>query len=472
MLTKSDFLTYLDSPMHLWAKSHGLLADQTPSVYEQFLAEQGQQIEYLAQLYLKQVILSENSHLHLHWQSAYDDGRFQIRADALIWDEKHSSFDLYEVKSATSAHKAHIFDLAFQVLLLETLIPLRHAYLVHIDNTYQHGQQLDLGRFFVVENLTEQVESYRDQVEHSRQDAWKITQMPAPKPEFACTKPHACPCPDLCHPELPENPIYHLPFLGKKAVSLREMGIMAIEDIPPDFSLSDKQRKHVEAVRTKAPLIDRQDIRSSLATLQYPLYFLDYETFNPAVPIFPGYQPYEHIVFQYSLFVLDQPGADPRHFEALFADGSDPAPRITPLLVEHIREEGSVIVWNKSFEAGRNQDLARHCPQYKDQLLGINTRLYDLMLIFRDGHFIDPRFQGSASLKAVLPVLCPELQYTDLAIQSGEAAMLTWYKLHIGAIPPEEQAETIESMKVYCKLDTFGMLAIWKHLRTICEEDE
>lgn len=471
MLTKTDFLTWLDAPMHLWAKSHSLLEDQPPAAYDQFLAQQGQEVETLARQYIEQVILSENDHLTLHWQPVYDDGRFQIRADALIWDESVGCYDLYEIKSATSVKKLHEYDLAFQVLLLVTLLPIRHVFLLHIDNTYLHGQQIDLARFFIAEEVSERVADRRDEVAQLRRAAWETTLMAAPNPEFACTKPNACPCPSLCHPALPENPIYNLPHLGKKAITLRDMGILAIEEIPPAFKLSSRQRMHAEAVRSGQRIINTRSIWDSLAALKYPLYFLDYETFNPAVPLFPGYRPYEHIVFQYSLYVVEKPGAHPRHNEALIADGRDPAPQIVPHLLDSIGLAGSVIVWNKSFEAGRNQDLARHSPSDADRLLDINARLYDLMLIFRDGHYIDPRFQGSASLKAVLPVLCPDLQYADLAIRDGESAMLTWHRLHIGAIPPEKRQETVKWMKEYCKMDTYGMLAIWDLLRKLCEEN-
>jgi len=201
--------------------------------------------------------------------------------------------------------------------------------------------------------------------------------------------------------------------------------------------------------------------------MQYPLYFLDYETFNPAIPLFPGYQPYEQIVFQYSLFVVKAPGAKPQHYEALIADGRDPAPLIAQNLLKNIGSEGSVVVWYKPFEAGRNKDLARHCPEHAEQLLGINERLFDLMLIFRDGHYIHPDFKGSASLKVVLPALCPALGYNEMTIPDGEAAMLTWYWLHTGTIPAEERQKTIEAMKAYCKMDTYGMVAIWDKLRTL-----
>jgi hypothetical protein len=465
MLSKTGFLTFLEAPMHLWAKSHNQLTEQPPSIMDQHLAHQGQEIENLARQYIEQVLLSPSQ--RLFWQAAFDDGRYQIRADALILDQETGEYDLYEIKSGTSIRKAHEYDLAFQVVLLETLIPLRRASLLHIDNTYLHGQQLELEGFFITEDITDRIQERKDEVVALRREAWQVTQMAAPSPLPACTKPGSCPCPDLCHPDLPPNPIYNLPYLGKKALTLRDMGVLAIEEIPSNFQLSLRQRQHVEAIRQGVPIINAQAIQTSLAEMQYPLYFLDYETFNPAIPLFPGYQPYEQIVFQYALFVIQAPGAEPQHYEALIADGRDPAPLIVQSLVRNIGSEGSVVVWNKPFEAGRNQDLARHCPAHAEQLLGINERLFDLMLIFRDGHFIHPDFKGSTSLKAVLPALCPDLGYNEMAIPDGETAMLTWHQLHTGTIPAEERPKTIAAMKAYCKMDTFGMVAIWNKLQAL-----
>ena len=284
---------------------------------------------------------------------------------------------------------------------------------------------------------------------------------------MACTKPQSCPCPSLCHPDLPEKSIYNIPYIGKKAIQLREMGFTAIEDIPPSFDLNIKQRKHIQAVRTKQPIFDPQAIHESLAALQYPLHFLDYETFNPAVPLFPHYRPYEHIVFQYSLFVIKKPGSEPDHYDCLTTQADDPAPMIVPDLISHLGPQGSVVVWNQSFEAHRNKDLAEHCPEYEDQLLGINDRLYDLMRIFKDGHYVHPDFLGSASLKAVLPVLCPNCQYGNLKISTGEEAMLTYYWLQSGEISQNDRDEIEAAMKAYCKMDTYGMVAILDKLRQI-----
>jgi hypothetical protein len=459
--------------MHLWAKTHNQLQQKPLSPHEQHLMLQGQEVEALAREYIETNLLPNYSDAQLLWQPTYHDNQFEIRADALIWDKTGDYYDLYEIKSSTAVRTDHEYDLTFQLLLLESFLNIRHVFIVHINKDYQYSGEIDIGQFFSVEEVSEKVEKRRENVLALRQAAMQVSQLPLPNSSLACTKPQSCPCPNLCHPNLPENPIYNIPYIGKKARTLREMGITDINAIPVDFPLNDKQQRHVRAVKEAKPLIDKYSIRDALAILEYPLYFLDYETFNPAIPLFPGYRPYEHIVFQYSLHVIREPGSDPQHFECLITDKIDPAPMIVRDLLDHLGDSGSIIVWNQSFEAHRNQDLAGHCESFSPQLDRINDRLFDLMKIFKDGHYIHPDFHGSASLKAVLPVLCPEYRYENLQITNGEEAMMTWYWLQTGDLDADSLKETKAAMKAYCELDTYAMVAIFHHLqKTIRRSNE
>ncbi len=470
MLSKTDFLLFLDAPMHLWAKAHDALEETSHTLYEQHLIQQGQRVEALAREFLEEYISQTYSQGQFFWQPTFEDDRFEIRADALVFDSEAEVYDLYEIKSSTSVKTQHEYDLTFQVLLLESSLPIRRAYLVHINRDYLLEGELDLRAFFTIEDLSEKVEKRREDVSLWREDAWLVTQMASPLPGFACTKPETCPCPALCHPRLPEHPIYDLPRIGKKALELRDQGIMAIEDIPVDFNLNVKQEKHALAVRTRQPLIDRPAIQAALSTLEFPLYFLDYETFGPAIPLFPGYHPYEQIVFQYSLYIINTPDDSPQHEACLITDKTDPEPLLVEHLLQHLGPTGSVVVWNQVFERGCNENLARHCPEQADPLLGINTRLFDLMRPFSDGAYVDAGFRGSASLKAVLPVLCPELDYGDLQIKDGQEAMLTWYWLQQGDVSREDHASLRNAMLDYCRRDTYGMVAIWEFLSALIKE--
>ena len=119
------------------------------------------------------------------------------------------------------------------------------------------------------------------------------------------------PPPQMCIRDSPSHSVYDLPYLGKKAAALREMGVISIHDIPDALEFNPNQSKHIRAVKLGEPLIEKRAIKQRLDGLDHPLYFLDYETVNPAIPLFPGYQPYEHIIFQYVLYVLEKPGAVP-----------------------------------------------------------------------------------------------------------------------------------------------------------------
>jgi len=467
MLTKSDFLRYLDAPMHLWAKAHDALEEKSATLLDQHLREQGQQVEALARQYLEDHIQTIYTQADLLWQFAYNDGRYEVRSDGIVHDLTADAYDLYEIKSSTRVKTEHEYDLAFQTLLLENTFNLRSIYVLHINSNYVLEDELDIAQLFIIDEVTPKINKRREDVKQLRVSAWQVTQMDAPLPEFACTNPKTCPCPSLCHPKLPVHPIYDLPRIGRKAADLRNQGIVDIRDIPPDFPLNAKQTQHAQVVRSGQAQVDKTAIGDWLSGLDYPLYFLDYETFGPALPLFPGYQPYEQVVFQYSLYTLTSPEAEPKHHACLITSQEDPEPPMAADLVRHLGPEGTVLVWYAPFEKGRNTGLARHCPEQADALLGINDRIQDLMLPFSSGWFIHPDFHGSASLKAVLPVLCPELDYTDLQIRDGQQAMLTWFRLQQGEFSPEEEAQIRENMLAYCQRDTYGMVAIWNYLRTI-----
>ena len=135
-ISKTDFLLYLDAPMHLWAKKYNQLEVTAPSLYDQHLMEQGQEVEKLAGEYVKKVLLEQYGDCEVYWQRPFEDGPYIARADVVIEDSQAGVYDLYEIKSSTSIHKEHEYDITFQQLVCETSISLRHVYLVHLNPDY------------------------------------------------------------------------------------------------------------------------------------------------------------------------------------------------------------------------------------------------------------------------------------------------------------------------------------------------
>jgi hypothetical protein len=453
----------LEAPLHLWAAKNGQI-ERGPAAFDQHLMDQGRMIEELALAYLEGTCLKGKGEVSI--QKTFSDGPFQIRTDAVAADPNGGWLDIYEVKSSTSIKKEHYYDLTYQRLVCEASMPVRDVYLVYVNKEYVLGETFNAEDFFLVENLTQKVEEFRAEVLAEREYALETIRTEAPNGIATCFNPGSCPCPALCHAELPAYPIYNLPRLGaKRAKDLRDQGVLGIKEIPAGYSLSERQQEHLLAVQSGEPRINKSAIMDALNDLIFPLYFLDYETYPPGLPLFPGYKPYEHVVFQYSLHVMDNEGSLDHH-ELLLTGEGDPSRELAADLLEKIAEKGAVIVWNKGFEMGKNREMGMRYPQYKAGFEAVNDRVYDLMEIFSKGLYIDADFGGSASLKAVLPVLVPELEtsYQDLAISGGDQAMLAWRDIREGKVPDSEIPRLREALLAYCKLDTLAMVEIWRTL--------
>jgi hypothetical protein len=470
MLTKTDFMLYQDAPMHLWVHKNQPLAVTEPSPYDQYLMAQGIRIEEVASAYLEDVLHKRYSNPELMLQKTLTDGFFETRADVVVYDGEAGVCDLYEIKSGTSISKMHLYDVAFTYLVSAVSLRVRDVFIVHLDKEFVKAGDLDLEKLFVVENVTSAVNELLEEVKSARESALWAVQQPNPEAILNCQKPKTCPCPELCHPDLPEYSIYDLTRLSRnKALDLVDNGVRSIFEVPENYPLTKRQRRQVKAVKMGIPLINQQAIRSALNTLRYPLYFLDYETCNPGIPIFDGYRPYQHMVFQYSLHILSDPDGEPSHFECLATGQDDPLLELLPHLASKIGETGSVVVWNQAFEASRNREMAERYPAYADLLMGVNARIQDLMQVFKTGDYLHPQFHGSYSIKAVLPVLVPDFEqaYADLPISKGDDAMLAWLVIVSGELTPTEIEANREALLRYCALDSLAMVAIWRVLREL-----
>jgi hypothetical protein len=272
------------------------------------------------------------------------------------------------------------------------------------------------------------------------------------------------------HPEIPDYSVHDLVRIGtskKKLAYFMDRRIFTLDEVPDGYELGDAQQNQVLAHKRRAPMINEEGIAAALERYRYPLYFFDYETYAPGIPSFAGFSPYQRIPFQFSLHILHRPGEMLEHLEFLQPDLADPTERVAKLLSEHIDPEGSVVVWYAPFERGVNAELGKRAPAVRTTLERINDQIVDLREIFVDQHLVHPDFRGSTSIKAVLPVLVPELSYKDLTIQEGGTASEEWWRMVAAETPESERQAIAAALKAYCARDTYAMVAIWHKLREI-----
>jgi hypothetical protein len=495
-LTKTDFIAYLDSPRHLWAIKHNKIGEKEIGVYLQHLFEQGYEVERLAEQYIQKHLIpqyhatmpkirqegrqTKTRDENLLLQPTYIDEHYEARTDVLILNPKTGKWDMYEIKSSTKVDKTHKYDATFQYLVFKQKFELGEIYILHLDKEYIREGEISLSDLFIAENVNEFVEELKDEVIQLRYEASLTAQAEDMNKAVACIRPKTCPCLSLCHQDLPKYSIYDVNHLTGNESKIRDLeadGIKSVYDIPLDFELSAKQRYQVDVAQSKRVHIDKPSIAEKLAELEYPLYFLDYETFNPAVPMFDGYKPFGQMTFQYSLHVLKdkesdelesssaKATADLRHYEFIETGQIDPIPNLIKSLKQNIGETGSIIVWNKSFEATQNKRMGEIYPEYADFCENMNNRIFDLMEIFRDQLYADPKFKGSYSIKKVLPVLVPELTYEEMDIGDGATAMANWNEMVYGEDLSDKEREKIrKDLLKYCELDTLAMYEIYLSL--------
>ena len=239
-------------------------------------------------------------------------------------------------------------------------------------------------------------------------------------------------------------------------------GSVKIKDvISSDYNLKNKQQDFVNSYITQTPIIDPSAISEELKNLEYPLYFLDFETFGPAVPTFEGLHPYEQYPFQYSCHILDS-NNKLSHKEYLHANTQDPRRSIIHALINDLGKKGTIIAYNMGFEKGVISKLAESFPKYKNELEYINERFWDQLAIFKK-YYTDYRFKGSNGLKSVLPIVVPGMSYDNLNVSNGSQAQVVWSNM-ISLSNKSKKKELTDQLLEYCRLDTFAMVEIHKEL--------
>jgi hypothetical protein len=205
--------------------------------------------------------------------------------------------------------------------------------------------------------------------------------------------------------------------------------------------------------------IDVNEIRRFTKGLNYPLYFLDFETIGPSVPVYNGSRPYQQIVFQYSLHIRETTKSEIEHREYLADPKQDPRIGFIDQLIEDCGTNGDILVYNIGFERGKLNDLIDVFSEYSDELRGIINRLKDLMIPFQQKWYYTPEMKGSYSIKYVLPALVSELSYDDLEIKDGGTASNTYLSMVNGTFDGDVE-ETRRQLLKYCGRDTYAMVKI------------
>ena len=386
-----------------------------------------------------------------------------VKCDVLL--KEGDSWNLIEVKSSTRVKDEHYPDLAIQLYVLKQCgLNVGKIELMLINNTDCVYPNLE--NLFKFEDLTSEIIRYQQDIEDPVEYFKNVLAQDA-VPDVSigkqCNTPKPCPFIDKCWSDIPEASFDTIPRLHwDKKQNLLSRGILHARDA--DVSLTGPQQEYVDMQRSGEPVIDRKAIQEKLNTLVYPLYFLDFETINPAIPRYAGMKPYGVFPFQYSCHIVESLKAEAELREYLCTEDYDPREEFLKSLLRTIGNNGSVICYS-SYEKTILGNLKEVFSVYGAAIDAVIARLWDLEVIFKK-HYKHPGFLGKTSIKSVLPVLVPDAGYENLNIQGGSDASALWQQM-IDKDNAEEKREIEDSLREYCQYDTLAMVKLWKHLVTI-----
>lgn len=377
-------------------------------------------------------------------------------------------WDIVEVKSSTEVKDVNLIDLAFQAFVYNGAgLNIRRCCLMHVDRNYVRCGPVDPKKVFKLVDVTKDVSGLSREIEPQLEDMFatiRRTQEPEIKIGPHCSDPYPCPLQDECWSFVPPDSVFSLYYGGKKCWRLLQEGVVNLKDIPEDVHLTDRQTIQRKVALSGQPHVDRKALASFLKRLKYPVGYLDFETFNTAIPLFDGLSPWQQVPFQFSLHRVTAPGAAPEH-HAFLADGrNDPRPEFLNRLRDSIGDKGTVVVYNEKFEKGVLDKLAGSFPEHAGWIENVKRRIIDLLEPFQSFDYYHPDQHGSASIKAVLPVLTGR-SYADLEIQEGGQASLEFLRVHFGDVTEDERRKVRGQLERYCGQDTEGMVWIVDALR-------
>ena len=486
-LSKSRYCKGLQCPKMLWLDAY------RPEAAEEVLSEtimhNGNLVGDLARSYFGEYALVEFSYqktaMTEQTNTFIRDGAETIAEAAFMTDGLYCAvdllhrnadgWDLVEVKSSTHVSDIYVEDMAFQYYVLTNCgIHVKRVYNLHLNSAYVRKGELDLQQLFTLEDYTETVREKYDAVAQNIAAIRAFVSVDA-EPErdldLYCEQPYLCAYRAYCSRHLPAHSVFDLAGMqAKTKYKHYHNGLIRFEDLLANakkIKLNAKCIRQIESTLQDLPdAVEPKAIRTFLDTLRYPLYHLDFETYQQPIPPFDDVKPYQQIPFQYSLHI-EQADGSLEHREFLAQEGSDPRRMLAQRLVQDIPKGACSLAYNMSFEKTVIRGLAELYPDLADRLMDIHDNLHDLMVPFREQSYYSTAMQGSYSIKYVLPALYPddpELDYHNLdGVHNGGEASAAFAEMP--SYPLEKREFLRASLLKYCELDTYAMVKVLRRLR-------
>ncbi|RAP24094.1 hypothetical protein DID73_01625 [Candidatus Marinamargulisbacteria bacterium SCGC AG-343-K17] len=380
--------------------------------------------------------------------------------DVLVFND--GAWDLIEVKSSTSVKPIHYHDVGFQTFVLTQLgIEIRDMFICHIDTSYKRQGMLDRTALFHCDKVTNDVLDLLPTIKKNIHEFLPILKSANSDIPIGphCFSPYECSAMDHCWKGVPDDSIFEITEMSiQHKFSLYYKNQFLISELDPNSFSRFKQKQQIACHLEGLDFINTEKLTTYLSQIHAPFSFLDFECFQTAIPPFDGLHPYDQIPFQFSLHIDNE--KELLHHGYIAPYGEDPRPLILDELKKHIPSSGSILVFNRQYEALILNQLKTRFPSEAPFIDGVLERLIDLEIPFKNNYIYLRQMKGKTSIKSVLPALCPTFSYDQLTISSGRSINSMYQKLS----DDNDKDDAYQFLFEYGRLDTYAMVMILKRL--------
>jgi len=393
------------------------------------------------------------------FEATFDYQGLTVQVDVL--DRASNAPRVVEVKSSTKPDDHHLPDCAIQIWTLRQLeLPVAGTSLALIDSNFVYQGDGKYEGLFHEIDVTTDVDAMLATVPGIVEGA-RATLASLEEPERQigthCTNPYPCPFFAHCAGPQGEYPVLDLGGRKDALYAFMREGVRDLRELKPDQLKNATQLRIWQQTTAGKPWLG-PELKTAIAALEFPRYFLDFETIAFAIPIWAGTRPYEQLTFQWSCHIDDGKGAL-RHAEFLDVSGAPPMRAAAEGLIATLGSDGPIVVYS-GYEQRMLRDLATRFPDLEPALSAIVARLFDLLPLAR-AYYYHPDMHGSWSIKAVLPTIGKGPDYSSLGeVRDGEDAQSAYLEAIRADTAETRRAVLSAALLAYCRLDTEALVRL------------
>ena len=491
MITKTDFMIFANCPKQYWltknrpdlekpisddAKKHIEDGIKVGAIAKQFIdntfvatrKKPDHSLDIQSQIEATKLGLANNFPCIAEASFQYQD---LFCAVDLLKKDSNGGYSILEVKATNEVKDEHFEDIAFQMHVLSKCgLKINGLYILHLNKSYERHGDIDPKALLIADEVTNEkqvvdtlnnLDYFLDQIRDLQKEKDEFDQELAP-----CCKD--CPFHEYCHKDVPVPTALNINGVRKsKAYKFINAKIYSFADLLANGFVPSNLRQQVQIdaeITGKSPIFKNLELKQFLSKIKYPLYHLDFETMNEAIPPVDGAHSYDQVPFQYSLHIEKTPGGELEHREFL-GDKLYCQRELAEQLCNDIPVDGTPIAYNMTFEKTVLGHLAEQFPDLASHLLAIRENMIDLLVPFKSGIYYDKAQGGSNSIKYVMPALCPDMAeaYHELpVVHNGGEALAMFPKLV--NMTGTQYDEVRKGMLMYCCLDTLSMVKVLNKL--------